>query len=125
MQSEIGKPKWEGSAEGKSKKTEVRIKRKEFDEAWDSAHEEKSEAFRRELRSLLRRIDREHSLALWAEVRSKLDYPVFTAAPEEVGITSTGAEGPNDLPRVLEAWKVFREWLDAGAAEGKMPIFAE
>jgi len=61
---------------------------------------------------------------LWAEVRSVLDYPVFTAAPEKVGITSTGADGPNDLPQVLEAWQAFDKWVKAGSKNDQLPAFA-
>jgi type I restriction enzyme M protein len=98
IQSEIGKPKWEGSSPSKDDKAAARELRTAFDAAWDEAHEEKAEELRRELRMALRKIDRQHSRALWEEVRTVLDYPVFTAAPEKVGITSTGADGPNDLP---------------------------
>jgi type I restriction enzyme M protein len=124
IQSEIGKPKWEGSAFGKDAKAAARALRTAFDEAWDEAHEEKSEELRRELRTALRKIDREHSRALWAEVRTTLDYPVFTAAPENVGITSTGADGPNDLPEVLDAWRAFDKWVKAGSKEDQLPSFA-
>ena len=61
---------------------------------------------------------------MWAEVRSVLDYPVFTAAPEKVGITSTGADGPNDLPQVLEAWQAFDKWVKAGSKNDQLPAFA-
>jgi type I restriction enzyme M protein len=124
IQSEIGKPRWEGSASSKEDKAAARELRAAFDAAWDEAHEEKSEELRRELRTALRKIDREHSRALWAEVRTVLDYPVFTAAPEKVGITSTGADGPNDLPEVLEAWRAFDKWVKAGAKEDQLPAFA-
>lgn len=124
IQSEIGKPKWEGSATSKDDKTAARKLRLAYEAAWDEAHEEKSEELRRELRTALRKIDREHSRALWAEVRAVLDYPVFTAAPEKVGITSTGADGPNELPNVLEAWRAFEKWVAAGSKEDQLPAFA-
>ena len=60
---------------------------------------------------------------MWKEIRTALDYPVFTAAPENVGITATGAEGPSDLPKVLEAWKTFAQWVRTGADEGQKPVF--
>ena len=50
-------------------------------------------------------------------------YPVFTAAPDVVGITSTGAEGPNQLPDVLEAYRMFAAWLEAGAEPDQTPEF--
>jgi type I restriction enzyme M protein len=124
VQSEIGKPKWESSASRKEDKAAARELRAAFDAAWDEATDEKSEALRRELRTALRKIDREHSRALWSEVRAVLDYPVFTAAPEKVGITSTGADGPNDLPQVLEAWQAFDKWVKAGSKNDKLPAFA-
>ena len=123
IQSEIGKPKWEGIPKSKEDKKAVRILREEFDAIWSEAHEERAEDLRRELRAALRRIDREHSRALWAEVRVIFDYPVFTAAPETVGITSTGADGPTDLPKVLEAWRAFDKWMKTGAKESQIPKF--
>ncbi len=123
VQTEIGKPKWEGTPASKDSKKAARALRETFDATWDKPHEEKSEDLRRELRTELRRIDREHSRALWSQVRASLDYPVFTAAPETVGITSTGADGPNDLPKVLEAWRAFDIWLKTGAKEEQMPDF--
>jgi len=50
IQSEILKPKWEGSASGKKDKAAARELRSVFDAAWDDAHTEKSEELRRELR---------------------------------------------------------------------------
>ncbi len=124
IQSEIGKPKWEGSASKTEGKAAARELRAAFDAAWDEAHDEKSEELRRELRTALRKIDRDHSRALWSEVRTVLDYPVFTAAPEKAGITSTGADGPNDLPLVLEAWQAFDKWVKAGSKNDQLPAFA-
>jgi type I restriction enzyme M protein len=59
-------------------------------------------------------------------VRAELDYPVFIAAPKSVGITSTGETGenvPNELPAILEAYRKFEAWLDAGATAEKIPDF--
>ncbi|MFA5192085.1 MAG: hypothetical protein WC740_15255, partial [Verrucomicrobiia bacterium] len=78
----------------------------------------------RELRAALRKVDREQFRALWQEVRVALDYPVFTAAPEEVGITSTGAQGPDQLPDVLAAYRQFQKWVSSGAKEKQRPAFA-
>lgn len=77
----------------------------------------------RELRASLRKVDAAHNAALWREVREMFDYPVFTAAPEAVGITSTGAEGPNQLPDVLAAYRKFRDWVQAGASPDHIPDF--
>jgi type I restriction enzyme M protein len=56
--------------------------------------------------------------------RAKIfDYPVFTAAPDAVGITSTGAEGPNRLPEVLKAYRRFEEWVAQGANPEQVPVF--
>jgi type I restriction enzyme M protein len=124
IQSEIGKPRWEGNVVGKALKEAARNLRAAFDAAWLEQHETASEELRRALRVELRKVDREHSRALWAEVRKKLDYPIFTAAPEYVGITSTGADGPNSLPQVLAAWRAFAEWVQAGSNESNLPMFA-
>jgi type I restriction enzyme M protein len=74
----------------------------------------------------LKKIDSDHTAALWAHVRAAFDYPVFLAAPKSVGISSTGDTGenvPNDLPQVLEAWRAFQAWLDAGANAEELPDF--
>ena len=77
-----------------------------------------------ELRAALRKVDREQFRALWQEVRTALNYPVFTAAPEAVGITSTGAEGPDELPKVLEHYRQFEKWVKAGAKANQRTALA-
>lgn len=121
--SAIGAPAWSGAVHPKSKKDAASL-REEFKERWTDALQESSDKALRELRAGLRRIDREHSRALWASVRETLDYPVFTAAPEQVGITATGADGPNQLPQTLDAYRVFARWVAAGAPESSAPAFA-
>ena len=64
--------------------------------------------------------------ALWASVRETFDYPVFVAAPKAVGITSTGETGeavPNELPQLLEAYRSFQKWVEAGAKPEDTPGF--
>jgi type I restriction enzyme M protein len=51
------------------------------------------------------------------------DYPVFTAAPDAVGITSTGADGPNQLLDVLKAYRRIGAWVAAGANFSDTPWF--
>lgn len=78
------------------------------------------------LRKDIKREDEAHQAALWAQVRERADYPVFVAAPEAVGITSTGETGPhiaNDLPAMLAAWKRFETWINAGAKQEDIPDF--
>jgi type I restriction enzyme M protein len=80
-------------------------------------------AFLKDLHS----IDLEHSAAIWAAVREAFDYPVFAAAPATVGITSTGDTGDNvanDLPEVLDAYRKYTSWVDAGGIETDRPAFA-
>jgi type I restriction enzyme M protein len=84
-----------------------------------------ADALLRELRAALRTVDEKHAAALWHEVRERFDYPVFSAAPETVGITSTGAEGPSQLPAVLNAYRRFEAWVQAGAAEDQTPDLAD
>jgi type I restriction enzyme M protein len=75
----------------------------------------------------LRAIDARHSASLWAAVREAFDYPVFAAAPATVGITSTGDTGDNvanELPEVLDAYRRYKSWVDAGAVEADRPVFA-
>jgi type I restriction enzyme M protein len=124
VQTEIIKPRWEGTAEGKDDKAKAKKLRAEFETRWTEEVEERAADLLRELRAALRKVDREQFRALWQEVRTMLDYPVFTAAPEEVGITSTGAQGPDQLPDVLAAYRQFAKWVNAGAKENQRPAFA-
>jgi len=124
VQTEILKPRWEGTAEGKEAKTKAKKLRAEFESRWTEEVEERAADLLRELRAALRKLDREQGRALWQEVRTGLDYAVFTAAPEEVGITSTGAQGPDQLPDVLAAYRQFEQWLSGGAKEAQRPAFA-
>jgi type I restriction enzyme M protein len=122
VQTDIIKPRWEGSPKKEEKAQAVSL-RAGFDRLWTEAVEEHANDLIRELRAALRRVDREHSRALWQHVRAAFDYPVFTAAPQQVGITSTGAEGPSQLPEVLAAYRQFEAWVKTGAKESEMPQF--
>jgi type I restriction enzyme M protein len=118
----VGKPKWIGEAKDKKRARELR---RAFDAAWTEADELTAEKILRQLRAALRKVAADHNATLWQHVRAAFDYPVFTAAPELVGITSTGADGPNQLPEVMQAWREFAAWLRAGAAEKNKPDFAK
>lgn len=94
--------------------------------AFDADTQKRSDAFWRELTAGLRAIDAAHDAALWATVREEFDYPVFVAAPKSVGITSTGDTGdsvPNELPALLEAYRAFETWVEAGAKPEDTPGF--
>lgn len=114
--TKIRKPKWSGTASDKKKAAELK---RNYSAAFDDvAVKKKSDGFWRELTSEMRAIDEAHNAALWATVREEFDYPVFVAAPKSVGITSTGDTGdsvPNELPALLEAYRAFEEWVEAGA----------
>jgi type I restriction enzyme M protein len=116
----VGKPRWTGEPTDKKLARELR---KKFDEAWNEEAEKKADTLQRELRAALRKVDAAQNAALWHEVRELFDYPVFTASPDTVGITSTGAEGPNQLPDVLEAYRKFVAWVQAGAKPDHTPEF--
>ena len=124
VQTEILKPRWEGVAEGKEDKAKAKKLREKFESLWTEEVEERAADLLRELRAALRKVDREQFRALWQEVRTELDYPVFTAAPEAVGITSTGAQGPDQLPDVLAAYRQYEKWVRGGARENQRPAFA-
>ncbi|MDQ1613269.1 MAG: type restriction enzyme protein [Pyrinomonadaceae bacterium] len=124
VQTEIVKSRWEGTPKKREDKAKARTLREQFDERWTNEIEERSNELIRELRAGLRRVDREQFRLLWREVRTALDYPVFTAAPEQVGITATGAQGPSQLPDVLRAYRMFESWVNAGARESERPQFA-
>ena len=92
----------------------------------DEEAKARADALFRELRAALRAVDEAHNAALWAAVREAFDYPVFVAAPEAVGITSTGETGgnvPDDLPRTLDAFRAFESWVEAGAEPEDAPDF--
>ncbi len=113
--------------EGKDAK-KLKAARAALKSAWEEKDTAKAAAADavRGLARKLKKIDADHTAALWAHVRAAFDYPVFLAAPKAVGISSTGDTGenvPNDLPQVLEAWRAFQAWLDAGAKAGELPDF--
>lgn len=69
------------------------------------------------LKAALRNLDEKQSAEMWKHVRESFDYPVFMATPKSVGITATGETGaniPNDLPAILEAWKKFAPTISDG-----------
>jgi type I restriction enzyme M protein len=116
----VGKPRWTGVASNKQRSRELK---NQFEGAWTEDVAQKSETLTRELRAALRKVDTAHTAALWREVREIFDYYVFTAAPELVGITATGAEGPNQLPAVLDAYRMFNTWVLSGANTDQTPEF--
>lgn len=118
----VGKPHWIGDPSDKKRARELK---KQFEGSWTDEAREKAETLARELRIALRKVDAAHNDALWREVRELFDYPVFTAAPETVGITSTGAEGPNQLPEVLASYGKFEAWVQAGAKPELIPEFGQ
>jgi type I restriction enzyme M protein len=118
----VGKPRWTDKA---SDKKSNRALKKQFEKSWTNEASEKADALARELRAALRKVDAAHNAALWREVRELFDYPVFTASPETVGITSTGADGPNQLPDVLAAYRRFAAWVQAGAKPEQTPELGE
>lgn len=124
VQTDVARPRWEGTPTGKEEKRTARTWRETFEEKWTEAADERAGELYREFRMALRWVDRDHYRALWQEVRAIFDYPVFTAAPEQVGITSTGADGPNQLPQVLAAYRQFETWLNTGTNDAQQPAFS-
>ncbi len=122
--TEVVNGRWPPVPKDKERKAQSKALRSVFDALWSDAHDERAGALTKRLAHDLRRVDREHGAALWRDVREALDYPVFTAAPPAVGITSTGADGPNDLPDVLADYRRFAAWVAAGAVPDDEPAFA-
>ena len=122
----LSRPRWTGKPEDReAAKQATRLKR-DFNAAFVGAAAARSGAALDALRAGLKRIDAAHDAALWETVRETFDYPVFVSAPAAVGITSTGETGegvPNDLPAVLDAWRDFEAWKDAGADPEDKPNF--
>ncbi len=83
--------------------------KRQLNQALTPADRERRKALQKELTAGLKAIDAAQEAALWARVREIFDYPVFFAEPERVGITSTGADGPNDLPEIARQYRQFRE----------------
>ena len=121
--TKVGKPKWTGTASNAKEATKLK---RDYTAAFDADTQKRSDAFWRELTAGLRASDAAHDAALWATVREEFDYPVFVAAPKSVGITSTGDTGdsvPNELPALLEAYRAFETWVEAGAKPEDTPGF--
>lgn len=120
------KPVWLNDTTKAHKKAAADLKRQA---ALMLAEEQKnSDALLSALKAKYRAIDEAHSAALWARVRELFDYPVFVAAPKNVGITSTGDTGegvPSDLPEVLNAFRKYETWIAAGMPEGGVAEFIE
>lgn len=121
--TKVVKPKWKGVATDKKKVAKLV---KVYKAAFEDALQKRSDALWRELTAGMRSIDEAHNVALWASVRETFNYPVFVASPKSVGITSTGETGetvPNELPQILEAYRAFMSWVEAGAKPENMPVF--
>ena len=123
--TKVANSRWSGTAS--DRKRAVQLKRDyavAFEEDEDAKR--RADVLLRELRAGLRTLDEAHNAALWATVREVFDYPVFVAAPAAVGITSTGETGenvPDDLPQLVEAWRAFESWVEAGAKPEDAPDF--
>jgi type I restriction enzyme M protein len=119
----IGKPRWDGNAKDPKRARELK---KDFAEALEGKAGARADTLLRELQVRLRAIDDAHNTALWEAVRKQFDYPIFVAAPNGVGITSTGETGeniPNQLPEILTAYQTFEGWAAEGAAPESTPDF--
>ena len=115
--------------EGRDAK-KLKTARAALKDAWEDKPAAKAAAVeaKRGLSRKLKKIDADHTAALWTHLRAAFDYPVFLAAPKAVGISSTGDTGdgvPSDLPQVLGAWRTFHAWVDAGAKAEELPDFQE
>jgi type I restriction enzyme M protein len=122
--TKLMKPAWADHA--KDRKATAALK-KEYAAAFIGDAADAADAFTRELAASLRALDERHTAALWSEVRTAFDYPVFVAAPKSVGISSTGETGENvgnELPKVLEGYRSFESWLASGAPVAEEPRFA-
>jgi len=97
--------------------------KRQIKQALTPADRERRKALQKELAACLKEIDAAQDAALWTRVREIFDYPVFFAEPEKVGITSTGAEGPNDLPEVVGQYRRFEAWVESGAQPEATPNF--
>ncbi|MDE0330565.1 MAG: N-6 DNA methylase [Nitrospinae bacterium] len=116
-------PRWHGKATDARHAAQLK---RDYAAAFEGEAAARSKALLGEMRAGLRRIDEAHNAVLWSSVREAFDYPVFVAAPEAVGITSTGETGetvPNGLPATLDAYRAFQTWMEAGAVPEDAPDF--
>lgn len=119
-----GKPAWAEKISEKNRKTAAGLK-KQASAALATA-QKASDALLSELKAKYRTVDEAQNAALWTRVRELFDYPVFIAAPNAVGITSTGETGenvPNDLPALLNAYRAFETWIANGTKPEDAPNF--
>ena len=119
----VVRPRWRGKSTNAKR---AALMKRDYTSLLDHDTAVRENTLLGELRTGLRRIDKAHNNALWETVRETFDYPVFVAAPRTVGITSTGETGetvPNDLSAVLDAWRAFDAWVEAGAAPEDAPDF--
>jgi len=121
--TKLSKAVWTGAT---AHRTIVAQKKKEYFRAFDQYAAESAARASRALRAEIREVDRRHNEELWRTAKELFNYPVFSAAPQSVGISTTGETGegvPNDLPRTLEAYREFKAWLAGGARADTMPDF--
>ena len=126
--SKLTKSRWNGSASDASERKHAAQAKRDYATAFNDDEDTKRRAgaLFRELRAGLRSTDEAHNTVLWATVREAFNYPVFIAAPKAVGITSTGETGENvsdELPLLLDAYRAFETWVEAGAIPEDTPDF--
>jgi type I restriction enzyme M protein len=112
------KPIWFGEVVKEHKKAVTELKKQAS--AALNVVQKRSDALLSELKARYKTIDEAHTTALWTRVRELFDYPVFVAAPQTVGITSTGETGDgvaSELPKVLKAYRQYEAWITAGMPE--------
>ena len=123
--TKLTNPRWNGTASDRKRAAQLK---RDYAEAFGSGPgtKERADVLLRELRAGLHALDEAHNAALWTTVREVFDYPVFVAAPDAVGITSTGETGenvPDDLPQLLDACRSFQAWVEGGAKPEDAPDF--
>lgn len=121
--TKLRKASWDDQAKDRKKAAALK---KDYAAAFTNDVTKAADALTRELAAALKGVDERHNAALWAHVREAFDYPVFVAAPKSVGITSTGETGenvPTELPALLEAYRRFEAWAEAGAKPTETPDF--
>ena len=123
--TKVANPRWNGTASDRKRAAQLK---RDYATAFEDDEDAKRRAdvLLRKLRADMRALDEAHNAARWATVREVFDYPVFVAAPAAVGITSTGETGenvPDDLPQLLDAWRAFESWIEAGAKPEDAPNF--
>lgn len=105
--TEAESKKWLGLIS--EKQNEILTKQKKEREALEAILKDRkaSKEKKKEAKAKLKKLDEFLKNESRKLARIEFDYPIFMCEAEHVGITSTGEEDKNELPKILEEYKKF------------------